>query len=885
MSGQELTPVLQHAQSADSSLRTQAELQLQAYQQQDYAGYLVALVSELANDAKPPETRQIAGLLLKNMLDATDAALKEGMLAKWAGVDSIIKTKVKANLLPVLGVQAAPARHTAAIVVAKIAAIELPQHAWPELISTLLSNMGQANNSLKQATLQALGYVCEEMGKLDEDVLNQTEINNVLTAVAQGMRPDEADSSVRLAATVALNNALEFAHSNFDNADERNYIMQCICEGAVSPDSRLQEAAFECLVKVAGSYYEKLPVYIQDIFKLSHRAITQGNEEDVAKQAIEFWCTVAEEEIEAQEAQEDGEEVTNHNFIRQALQPLVSMLLEQLTKQEPGQDRDEGIWNTCMAAGICLGLVAQCVKDEIVSLVMPYVQPNIEKKDSSESWRNREAATFAFSSILEGPSYASLAGVVNAGLDFLLNATKDPNPMVRQTTAWTIGRILEHVHGEEDVGMAPLINPQNLPRVVSTLLESTRDEPHIAEQICYALSQLAAGFKDNDTSLFSPYFADIVQALLQQGERALQMDVQEGSRLQLQAFEAINEVVRSASSDTLPLVGQLIQALLDKLASTFRMQIISTEAREHQNDLQGLLCGVLQVVIQKLSENDSAKTGLLEKADSIMQSLLGVFQCHAGSVHEEAMLAVGALTYACGQSFTKYMQSFYPVLKLGLENHREVEVCIATVGVLGDICRAMEAQVAQFSDNIMEVLLKTLSDPSVDRTIKPQILSSFGDIALAVGDKFEPYLPHVLPMLQGAQHLSVEQQRSGNEALFEYNTQLRLGILEAYAGTVHALSNDKVAQYMTGEVPVLLEFIEVIYNDKDNQEDSVTKAAVALLGDLAITLPQIGQLFSQKPYTIQFVQDAATSGITSLTDTATWAQSAISKAVAQPVGA
>ena len=133
---------------------------------------------------------------------------------------------------------------------------------------------------------------------------------------------------------------------------------------------------------------------------------------------------------------------------------------------------------------------------------------------------------------------------------------------------------------------------------------------------------------------------------------------------------------------------------------------------------------------------------------------------------------------------------------------QEVEVCIATVGVLGDICRAMDAQVAQFSDNIMEVLLKTLSDPSVDRTIKPQILSSFGDIALAVGDKFEPYLPHVLPMLQGAQHLSVEQQRSGNEALFEYNTQLRLGILEAYAGTVHALSNDKVAQYMRGEVPV-----------------------------------------------------------------------------------
>lgn len=135
---------------------------------------------------------------------------------------------------------------------------------------------------------------------------------------------------------------------------------------------------------------------------------------------------------------------------------------------------------------------------------------------------------------------------------------------------------------------------------------------------------------------------------------------------------------------------------------------------------------------------------------------------------------------------------------------QEVDVCIATVGVLGDICRAMDTQVAEFSDSIMQVLLQTLSDPTVDRTIKPQILSSFGDIALAVADKFETYLAHVLPMLQGAQHLSVEQQRSGNETLYDYNTQLRLGILEAYAGIVHALSNEKIAQYMTRETPVSL---------------------------------------------------------------------------------
>ena len=40
-------------------------------------------------------------------------------------------------------------------------------------------------------------------------------------------------------------------------------------------------------------------------------------------------------------------------------------------------------------------------------------------------------------------------------------------------------------------------------------------KPH-ARQVCFALCQLAAGFKVNaPTSLLSPYFKDIVQALLE----------------------------------------------------------------------------------------------------------------------------------------------------------------------------------------------------------------------------------------------------------------------------------------------------------------------------------------------------------------------------------
>ena len=78
----------------------------------------------------------------------------------------------------------------------------------------------------------------------------------------------------------------------------------------------------------------------------------------------------------------------------------------------------------------------------------------------------------------------------------------------------------------------------------------------------------------------------------------------------------------------------------------------------------------------------------------------------------------------------------------------------------------------------------------------------------------------------------------------------------------------------------ILEFVEYIYNDRQSANEQVIKGAVALLGDLASNLSDVGQVFKQKPYTISFVRDAATDGDSDLTPTAMWAQTAIETAIA-----
>lgn len=81
--------------------------------------------------------------------------------------------------------------------------------------------------------------------------------------------------------------------------------------------------------------------------------------------------------IMIQEEEEGDSNVINHHFVQQALQPLVELLLMQLSKQEEGQDEDDGAWNLSMAGGTCLALVSAVVGDDILALVMPYVQASL----------------------------------------------------------------------------------------------------------------------------------------------------------------------------------------------------------------------------------------------------------------------------------------------------------------------------------------------------------------------------------------------------------------------------------------------------------------------------------------------------------------------------
>ncbi|CAG8433275.1 4156_t:CDS:10 [Diversispora eburnea] len=832
--------LLANTLSGDQNLREDAANQLEQAQQTNYPAYVTMLTRELRNEHASPYTRNAAGLAIKNSL-ISSAARRNEIAQRWITMDEATRQQVKQEVLMTLDAADQRVTTTAAQVICAISAIELPVGQWTDLMKHLLENITTTDkDSLKISTLITIGFVCEA---IPSDIL-AAQSGAILTAVVSGARKEEPNQEVRKAAINALYNALEFIRENFEREGERNYIMQVVCEATQSSDVNVQVSAFECLVRIMQIYYDKMRFYMEKaLFGLTVLGM-KHEDERVALQAVEFWSTVCDEELElmteAVEAQESGEQPDrlSHNFAKAALPEILPVLLWLLTKQD--EDADEDDWNVSMAAGTCLSLLAQCVEDAVVAPVIPFVENHIRHND----WRFREAAVMAFGSILEGPEHKLLANLVNQALPVLIEMMRDPSPQVKDTTAWTLGRVSELLIEciKPDVHLNPLI---------TALVFGLKDSPRIVSNCCWALMSLSDqyGGKETPASTYplSPYFEGIVTALLETTERPTNE-----SNARTSSYECISILVQGAALDSYPTIQKLTITIIDRLDSTIQAQnqIIGTDERMAHSELQSNLCSVLTSIIRKL------RSEVVPFADRIMTTLLSLFSTatkHSTTL-EDGFLAVGAITTAVEGDFVRYLEAFAPFLYAALSNHEEYQLCSIAVGLIGDICRALQEQSLPYCDTFMNVLLQNLQSPVLNRNVKPAILSCFGDIALAISGRFEVYLEVVMMVLAQASTMRASEGTSYD--MIDYVIALREGILEAYVGIVQGLKTGEKAELLLRYIEQIFNFLNMTWNDHEKTE-MIIRSMIGLIGDLAEAF-QSGQL--QQWFQSEFVSQVLKEG-------------------------
>lgn len=651
---------------------------------------------------------------------------------------------------------------------------------WSNLLPTLFQNVSSAEIgiSAKVASLEvscilklrllsfvkALGYMCDAMSP---DQVEKSVIDQILNTIVDGMRPDRPDE-MKLAAITAMCNSLDFTETNFEIQVERDHIMSAICGATQCSDMKVRVKAFECLATVASYYYSKLPPYIDSLFQLTVKAI-KTDEQIVGQQAIEFWSTICDTEssfvadMKAGEPLEDGQ--VYYRIIEQAARGLMPELLETLLKQDDADGGEES-WNIALAGAACIDVIAQTIEDAAVELVLPFVTANV----NSANWRHKEAAIMAFGSILDGPSDAVLTPIIVGAMPHLIGCVRDPHRMVRDTSAWTIGRICEfHIRSITNDSIAPMVS------ALSIALEDP--EPKVAAQACYAFYNMAAACEDTNeanSNVLSSFMQEVLRKLLVVTNRE-DWDV---DNLRTSAYEAINVMVSNSAQDMLSVVQALLVEALNRLEASWTAH---SEPHDKMN-LQSQLCGLISTCLQKIPERSINE----QTADRIMSLVLQVFQMKGAVAHEDAFMAIGHLAGKLGTSFVRYTNHLMPAVIAGLKNVEEHSVVTTAGGVVGDLCRAIGKDITVFCDDIMRCLLELLQSQTVNREVKPHVIALFADIAMAIEGDFERYASIVLMMLQQAGQVTITPD---DDDLIDYVNSLRESILEAYTGIIQVQSH------------------------------------------------------------------------------------------------
>ncbi|KAK8241286.1 armadillo-type protein [Phyllosticta capitalensis] len=888
--------VLEGTLSPDAAIRSNAEQQLTQASEADFSGYLSTLATELANEQAQPHIRTAAALALKNSFTAREYTRLREVQARWLSQPEPVRVNVKNLALSTLSSSDARAGASAAQFIAAIAAIEIPQNMWPELMPTLVENVGKGADHQKEASLTAIGFICNtDDGELREALAHHS--NAILTAVVQGARKEEPNPNVRNKAISALSDSLEFVRTNFDNEGERNYIMQVICEDTQDPDTRIQQNAYGCLNRVMGLYYDKMSFYMEKaLFGLTIQGM-KSEEEDVAKLAVEFWCTVCEEEISIEDDNQQVQENLDNpiyrmgsptfdrltfrqanaegstelreyfNFARVATQEVVPVLLELLTKQD--EDADDNEYNISRAAYQCLQLWAQCVGSAVVPPVLAFVEKNLRAED----WHFRDAAVSAFGAIMEGPEEKMLDPLVKQALPVLVGMMEDPEIHVRDSTAYALGRICETC--SESIDPSTHLQP-----LISSLFAGLASHPKMASSCCWALMNLADRFAGNPgctSNPLSPHFQASVTHLLQVTERA-----DADNQLRTAAYEVLNSFIMNSANDSLNMVGHLSNVILERLEKTIplQQQVVSVEDKMTLEEMQTSLVSVVMAIVQRLEAE------IKPQADRIMQVLLSLLQSagNKSSVPDAVLAAIGSLANALEEDFIKYMEAFAPYLYNALGNQEEPAICAMAIGLVSDVTRALNEKVQPYCDAFMNYLLNNLRSPTLGNRFKPAILQCFGDIAQAINGAFETYLSVVAQVLVQAAQVTLTSETSFE--MLDYVVSLREGIMDAWDGAIVAMKAGGKQSQLVPYVEAIFSLLHTVQTDP-NRTEALMRSSMGVIGDLADTFPEgeFAELFRAEWIMAMAKETRSNRDFSSRTiETARWAREQIKRQIGGAAG-
>jgi len=633
-----------------------------------------------------------------------------------------MKTSIRNGALSVLASPCKSARKGAAQAVAGIAALDLPNNRWHEVITSLVYNAQGDNIIYKMSALQALSYICEE---LDKNVLSQEEVDSILSAVVSSF---SSDDNVKEVAMTALESIIPFCEKNLKIEKEKTLLLGKIVENCKSGAENIRLKAMKCLLGVTKYFYD----YIDDdglelIGDATTKEIKKNRNDDMGILAVEVWSSLCDEEIIR--LKENSPTSPCMNYIKRAFHVLLPLMLNALEKTSEDIDTN---WDVPLAAMCCISLMAEIIKDDILTLVLSYV----EHCFTFGEWQKTKAGITAFVAITKGPSKEKINNYILKALGSFLGLLESKQPQVRESVAWAFSKFTKtNVEVFTDQGI--------FIQTITTFTTSLKDIPKVSNHICFAMSNLATQLPN--IQLKSHEFLTVLRSLWDNAFRADAFG--ETICLARSSFIALSSLGLNVPLNCVTSLEEMSKLVIDSFARTLN-KTFPIPARV--NEFQEYFCDALYPILMKIGPKMDAK--LIE---TVVDLILESFK-YRSIVYDEGLRALNGLIIGTKKAFQPYVNKFGPYLVHSLKSIDDPVLCRVAIGCVSDLARALEERIANYLVDLTPLLLKILENPEAEYRLKPLVISALGDLAYFSTTQFNVYLKSFLETLKSAARLSLK---------------------------------------------------------------------------------------------------------------------------------
>eukprot|EP01129_Flabellula_baltica_P014084 TRINITY_DN6677_c0_g1_i1.p1 TRINITY_DN6677_c0_g1~~TRINITY_DN6677_c0_g1_i1.p1 ORF type:complete len:850 (+),score=183.80 TRINITY_DN6677_c0_g1_i1:39-2552(+) len=770
--------------------RQMATSQFDAWEKENANAFFYELATYLGDNTKPDQARFIAGMLLKNSLTAEDSQVKSFREERWKSMPADVKVHIRERAYTTMMGSDSMSSKSAVQVIGRIGVLDINSE-WPDLMKMLMDiTVSDASIEQKTASLDAMGFIFEDGEELEKFS------DNLLTSAIHNLN-NQGSPKLVVSALKALSHGLVFCSENFQKAGERDMIIKSIIAACQNQNEEISETAFGILIELVSYYYDHIQDQMESLFKVTLDAI-QNAEEDIAKYAIEFWNTICEVEVEKKK---EGSHC--FHFAKAALETIIPVLCHCLTKQDD-PEYDSNDISLPIAASISLKFFAQCVQEDIIQYLMPFVEQNIHSQD----WILQDAALLSLIAILEVKS-ANINQIVTTAIPILLNLLENSSVVaIRDNSAWTLGQIFK-VHPNASFPFA-----NDVFNYMGNALQ--KESPRIAAHACFTIHSMAESFECHPESPVMKHYGMLIETLLITGDRSDSINY----NLRSSAYETMILLLLLSPEGCDPIFFQLLEEVVRRLEST----ITHTEDSA-LGEAAELCCGVIQVITTHLRED------ILPYSERIMTALFKLLDSPNGKqVSHDAFLAITTIEQSLNESFVQYIPQTMKFVVNGLKNWEDSNACTASTDLLSDIVNILGEGINKYSDEIMDILLNNMK-LDIGRNVKTSTIRCFGDFSMSLGFQFSRYSYPVLEVLHTTTELIVSLDL--DELDYEdqdYVDSLRVSLFDTYASIITSASQ-KEKDLLQESAPNLFNLIYMTAKQNYLPSDLVC-ATWGVLGDL-----------------------------------------------------